>query len=88
MSDELANELAQPTYDFNGHGGFVVESKRKMKIRGVASPNIADALALTEYFHNIAYRLWKNPTVKKTRVVQPQAPKTFGKKRSKGWMAA
>jgi phage terminase large subunit len=89
MSDELCNELSQPTYDFNATGGFVVESKRKMKIRGVASPNIADALALTEYFHNIAYRLWKNPTVKKKRIIQPQPAKVFGRGgRRKKWMVA
>ena len=29
-----------------------------MKARGVMSPNIADAVGLSEYFSNIAYRVW------------------------------
>jgi hypothetical protein len=66
MAHELCNELSLPTYDFNADGGYVVESKKKMKMRGVASPNIADALCLTEYFHNIAYRIWTK---------KPQKPK-------------
>ena len=61
MSNELCNELASLTYDFDNQGAYVVESKRKAKIRGIASPNIADALALTEYFHNMAYRIWEKP---------------------------
>jgi hypothetical protein len=58
LGQELANELAQPRYDFNSHGGIKVESKKDMKKRGVASPNIADALCLTEYFHDVASRVW------------------------------
>ena len=59
MSNELCNELASLTYDFDNQGAFKVESKRQAKLRGVASPNIADALALTEYFHTVAFRVWK-----------------------------
>jgi len=92
MSNELANELAQPTYEFNSLGGFVIESKRKMKIRGVASPNIADALGLTEYFYNIAYNLWRTPMVKKKKESVQPMPSRFtqpgGRRKSKRWMAA
>jgi hypothetical protein len=56
--EELCNELASPMYDFNVHGGYKIESKREMKARGVMSPNIADAVGLSEYFSNIAYRVW------------------------------
>jgi hypothetical protein len=52
LGNMLANELASVRYDFNKHGGFKVESKKDMKARGVMSPNIADALCLTEYFSN------------------------------------
>jgi len=62
MSNELCNELASLTYDFNNHGGIQVESKRQAKLRGIASPNIADALALTEYFHTFAYKVWMKPS--------------------------
>jgi len=63
--EELCNELAMPTYDFNVHGGVVVESKKQMKARGVASPNIADALCNTEYAAAFANRLWKKVKVKR-----------------------
>jgi len=58
MGRELANELASPWYDFNAHGGFKIESKKQMKGRGIASPNIADALCLSEYFSNISTKVW------------------------------
>jgi hypothetical protein len=68
LGQELANELAAPHYDFNANGGIKVESKKDMKKRGVASPNIADALCLTEYFHTMASRVWpKSSRVKKSR---------------------
>ena len=58
LGNQLANELSTVRYKFNVHGGFVVESKKDMKARGVNSPNIADALCLTEYFHNSATRVF------------------------------
>ncbi|MCC7570614.1 hypothetical protein KO465_04660 [Candidatus Micrarchaeota archaeon] len=59
MGQILANELSSVRYGFNKYGGIVVESKQKMKLRGIASPNIADALCNTEYFHNAATRYFK-----------------------------
>jgi phage terminase large subunit len=47
-SDEkLVAELTGPTYDFASSGKIVVESKKDMRKRGVASPNKADAFLLT-----------------------------------------
>ena len=43
----LTRELAAPTYDYNVREEIVLESKKDMKRRGLASPNAADALALT-----------------------------------------
>lgn len=40
-------ELAQPKYKINSAGKLQLESKEDMKKRGVNSPNIGDALALT-----------------------------------------
>lgn len=40
-------ELAQPKYKITSAGKIQLESKEDMKKRGVASPNIGDALALT-----------------------------------------
>jgi hypothetical protein len=64
LGEELANELSMPLYDFDEKGAIVVESKRDMKKRGVASPNIADALCLTEYFESIATQLWGSQKAK------------------------
>lgn len=44
---EAFYELAQPTYKINSLGRLQLESKEDMKKRGVASPNVADALAIT-----------------------------------------
>jgi len=63
---QLVNELCSVKYKFNAHGGIVVESKKDMKARGIASPNIADALCITEYFHNMSSRIWKKKKKKKT----------------------
>ena len=65
--EELCNELACPTYDFNASGGYVIESKKSMKLRGVMSPNIADALCLTEYFSGDAHRIWKKQEAKRSK---------------------
>ncbi len=59
LGQELANELSTPTYDPDtGAGLMKVESKKDMKKRGHASPNIADALGITEFFYSIAWNLW------------------------------
>jgi phage terminase large subunit len=58
LGQQLASELSAPRYKFNAHGGIVVESKKDMKARGIVSPNIADALGLTEYFSNRATRVF------------------------------
>jgi hypothetical protein len=52
LGQQLASELATVRYTFNAHGGYVIESKKDLKARGIASPNIADALCITEYFSN------------------------------------
>lgn len=64
LGEELANELSSPFYDFDEKGAILVESKRDMKKRGIASPNIADALCLTEYFESIAVNLWGSQKAK------------------------
>jgi hypothetical protein len=52
LGQQLANELSIVRYSFNAHGGYIIESKKDLKARGVASPNIADALCISEYFSN------------------------------------
>jgi phage terminase large subunit len=62
LGEQLASELATPRYKFNAHGGYVIESKKDMKARGIASPNIADALCITEYFSNDSTRVFAKET--------------------------
>lgn len=45
--EALIAELTGPTYDYSSNGKIVVESKKDMKKRGIASPNKADAFLLT-----------------------------------------
>ncbi len=45
--DKTVAELVNVTYDFHSNGRIIVESKKDMKKRGVASPNRADAFLLT-----------------------------------------
>lgn len=47
---ELRDDLASPEYSFvlrDGRDAILLESKESMKARGLASPDVADALALT-----------------------------------------
>jgi len=45
--DNLHAELVNRGSDEDGTQRFMIESKKKMKSRGVSSPNLAEALALT-----------------------------------------
>jgi phage terminase large subunit len=60
FGQQLVSELATVRYSFNAHGGIVVESKKDLKSRGIASPNIADALCITEYFSNQSTRVFSS----------------------------
>jgi hypothetical protein len=44
---QLLDDLVGPEYEFDGAGRIKLETKEKMKKRGLASPDVADALALT-----------------------------------------
>ena len=52
---QLADDLLAPEYDFDNAGRVRLETKEKMKGRGLASPDVADALALT-FAANLARR--------------------------------
>jgi len=43
----LVDEMAAPTYGMTAKEAIQLESKKEMRRRGVASPNVADALACT-----------------------------------------
>ena len=63
LGKQLANELACVRYTFNAHGGYIIESKKDLKTRGIASPNIADALCLTEYFSNTSTKVFSKEKI-------------------------
>jgi hypothetical protein len=46
-NDDLRTDLVGPQYAFSPKGKIVLERKRDMKKRGLASPDLGDALALT-----------------------------------------
>jgi hypothetical protein len=52
--DALAEQLIGPTYGFNQRDEIQLERKEDLKKRGVASPDWADALALTFSFPVVA----------------------------------
>ncbi len=57
IGDTLFNQLASPTYELMEQK-IKVESKKKMKLRNVASPDVAEALLMTEYFSLNATNTW------------------------------
>lgn len=50
LLEALSTELSSPTYGFTSSGKIKVEGKDEMRKRGVASPNLADALIHTFEF--------------------------------------
>lgn len=61
--DDLASDLSAPKQKFRANNDWLLESKQDMRSRGVRSPDIADALAMTfavqEYFPT-----WNKPQEK------------------------
>lgn len=57
QGQELVDDLAAPTYEIV-ESKIKVEGKKKMKARNVASPDVAEALLMTEYFGLNASRKW------------------------------
>lgn len=65
--DQLKQDLCGPNREFDSSGAIQVESKKKMKARGLASPDAADALAVT-FAYPVASREKKADNDKKRRV--------------------
>jgi hypothetical protein len=88
MIDEnqvLIDDLVGPSYGFQGREDQIkLESKDKMTKRGLASPNHADALALTFSLtipRHDATLSRKNPLTRKNRVASGMDYKIFGAKK-------
>ena len=60
LGNELADELSSVKYFIDNNGAIQIESKRDMKARGVKSPNIADALCISEYLNPMSMSTWKS----------------------------
>ena len=74
--DELIGELSSIKFRVESNGKIKVEGKNEMRKRGLSSPNRADALMLTEYFPDSAFRT----TVPDRYDMFQERPK------SRGWM--
>lgn len=59
-SDEMQTDLCSLKYSFNGNGQLVLEKKEDAKKRGVRSPDLGDALALTFAESVSHYSEWDN----------------------------
>ncbi|WP_316859943.1 hypothetical protein [uncultured Cohaesibacter sp.] len=55
--DRLAFELLAPNYSYDSNNAILLEKKEDMKKRGISSPDIADALALTYSYPVIAHAI-------------------------------
>jgi hypothetical protein len=64
---ELADDLLGPEYEFDGPGRVKLETKEKMKKRGLASPDVADALALT-FASNMGRRDMRSSSRRRTHM--------------------
>ncbi len=60
-SDELHGELCSLGFKYNSNGQLVIESKDDLRARGMPSPDLADALALTFYNGQYASESAYNP---------------------------
>lgn len=78
-STTLQEELTAPTYEILSNGKIKVESKKKMKSRGRASPNRADALALLFFWPDEDIVQKKKPMIPRSRVWRQAY-------RGNGWM--
>jgi len=67
LGHEIADELSSVKYFTDNNGAIQIESKRDMKARGVKSPNIADALCISEYINPMTMAMWGRSAKAKER---------------------
>jgi len=58
-ADRLLAELCAPRYFYDARGRIRVESKDSMKLRGLASPDVADAVVMALHREQV----WEPPVV-------------------------
>lgn len=77
----LKTDLIAPRKKYNSSGAIILESKKEMKSRGVASPDSADALALT-FAYPVASREERRQSSTRTYRSEHNRPS------SSGWMGS
>jgi hypothetical protein len=75
---ELKQDLLSPTYNQNSSGQILLESKDDMRRRGAASPDAADAVAVT-FAYPVARRKGEEPVGNRREIVKYH-------RESVGWM--
>lgn len=86
--DRIANELSSVQYSFDNNGAVKIESKIQMRQRGVASPNIADALGVSESLFSVSFRLWgKDKKREKKKRALPSSQPLSNTHGAQLWMA-
>jgi len=84
-NEQLENELIAPEYEITPKGQVKLETKESMKKRGVASPDFADALALT-FAHKVGYKADLSREKIKRQSVFDNRNEWFGGRIDGGWM--
>ena len=69
--DALQADLCGPTYSYDSASRLLIEKKEKMKARGLRSPDIGDALALTFAYPVAAGQRFRRPTMPEFNPIDP-----------------
>lgn len=81
----FVDDLTGPRYKVNSNGGILLESKADMKKRGVASPDEADALAIT-FAYPVARRRITESSISPRRGILRNFSQALSGKTSGNWM--
>lgn len=73
VTEEFRDDLVGPSYSYDSNGRLVIERKEDLKKRGLASPDVADALGLTFYPLNPIKKQMRKPKPKPTNLSGWQA---------------
>lgn len=75
--DNLEEDLAEPTYLFDGNGRYLVESKDSMKVKLGRSPDDGDAFCLCVYDPQVHYTSLKKSVANNSRIIFPRPSRSM-----------
>jgi hypothetical protein len=82
LEHDLVDEIIGPTFTLNNKEEILLESKKELRKRGIPSPNVADALALTfslpEYVPERDRRQYQEFKAEQTPDYNPYEPERMG----------